>query len=99
MTDSVMLKGDNFVNRYRIEGKLTTTSPFHLGSGFVVERKGLDNEKTEKAIHAYKKSLAINSGQRRVRRKLVRIFEKIDKKKASIEFTKLKYISSFYDML
>jgi len=50
MTDSVMLKGDNFVNRYRIEGKLTTTSPFHLGSGFVVERKGLDNEKTEKAI-------------------------------------------------
>ena len=50
MTDSVMLKGDDFVNRYRLEGKLTTTSPFHLGSGFVVERKGLDNEKTEKPI-------------------------------------------------
>ncbi len=50
MTDSVMLKGDDFVNRYRLEGKLTATSPFHLGSGFVVERKGLDNEKTKKPI-------------------------------------------------
>ncbi|MDL1980542.1 MAG: RAMP superfamily CRISPR-associated protein [Deltaproteobacteria bacterium] len=50
MTDSVMLKGDHFVNRYRLEGKLTATSPFHLGSGFVVERKGLDNEKTKKPI-------------------------------------------------
>ena len=50
MTDSVMLKGDDFVNRYRLKGKLTATSPFHLGSGFVVERKGLNNEKTEKAI-------------------------------------------------
>ncbi|MBW2738017.1 MAG: hypothetical protein JRE64_04020 [Deltaproteobacteria bacterium] len=50
MTDSVMLKGDDFVNRYRLEGKLTATSPFHLGSGFMVERKGLDNEKTKKPI-------------------------------------------------
>ena len=50
MTDSVMLKGDDFVNRYRLEGKLTATSPFHLGSGFAVERKGLDNEKTKKPI-------------------------------------------------
>lgn len=50
MTDSVMLKGDHFVNRYRLEGKLTATSPFHLGSGFVVERKGLNNPKTEKPI-------------------------------------------------
>ena len=50
MTDSVMLKGDDFVNRYRLEGKLVATSPFHLGSGFVVERKGLDNKKTKKPI-------------------------------------------------
>ena len=50
MTDSVMLKGDDFVNRYRLEGKLTTTSPFHLGSGFAVERKGLNKPNTEKPI-------------------------------------------------
>lgn len=50
MSNSVMLKGDDFVNRYRLEGKLTATSPFHLGSGFVVERKGLNNPKTEKPI-------------------------------------------------
>jgi len=50
MTDSVMLKGDDFVNRYRLEGKLTATSPFHLGSGFSVERKGLNKPNTEKPI-------------------------------------------------
>ncbi|MBW2266763.1 MAG: hypothetical protein JRF28_11510, partial [Deltaproteobacteria bacterium] len=59
----------------------------------------LRRKQIKEAVRAYEKSLAINSGQRDVRRKLVRIFEKIDKKKASIEFTKLKYISSFYDML
>ena len=50
MTDSAMLKGDHFVNRYRLEGKLTTTSPFHLGSGFVVERKGLTKKQTKEPI-------------------------------------------------
>lgn len=46
----------------------------------------------------YKKSLEINSGQRRTRLKLVRIYEKINKKRASEEYEKLKYISSFYDI-
>lgn len=54
--------------------------------------------KVKKAISAYKKSLEINSGQRRTRLKLVRIYEKIDKKRASEEYEKLKYISSFYDI-
>lgn len=29
----IYLKGDKFVNRYRIEGTLKTLSPFHLGNG------------------------------------------------------------------
>ena len=29
-----LLKGDEFLNRYRIEGVLTTTAPLHLGNGF-----------------------------------------------------------------
>ena len=28
-----VLKGDEFLNRYRIEGTLTTTSPLHIGTG------------------------------------------------------------------
>lgn len=52
-----------------------------------------------KAIRAYEKSLAINSGQRGIRRQLVKIFEKVDKKRAQAELVKLRYISKFYDML
>ncbi|MFC1858808.1 glycosyltransferase family 39 protein [Thermodesulfobacteriota bacterium] len=49
------------------------------------------------AVFAYEKSLAINSGQRRVRVKLIRIFERIDPRRAAIEREKLDYINSFYD--
>jgi len=54
--------------------------------------------KTEKAITAYEKSLEINSGQRRPRSKLVKIYWNIDKQKAWEEYDKLEYISSFYDL-
>jgi len=37
-----ILKGDPFLNRYRIEGTLTTISPLHVGNGAEVERKGLN---------------------------------------------------------
>jgi len=53
----------------------------------------------EKAIPAYERSLEINSGNRRSRIKLVRIYGKIDKQRASQEYEKLKYILSFYDIL
>ncbi|MCK4782964.1 MAG: tetratricopeptide repeat protein, partial [Desulfobacteraceae bacterium] len=48
------------------------------------------------AITAYEKSLEINSGRRGVRRKLVRIYWRIDKKRALQEYEKFEYISSFY---
>jgi 4-amino-4-deoxy-L-arabinose transferase-like glycosyltransferase len=54
--------------------------------------------KIKEAISAYEKSLEINAGQRTIRQKLVRIYKKIDKKKALEEYEKLKYISSFYDI-
>ncbi|MBN2568157.1 MAG: tetratricopeptide repeat protein [Deltaproteobacteria bacterium] len=50
------------------------------------------------AISAYKKSLEINSGQRRILLKLIRIYEKTDNKKALKENETLKYIASFYDI-
>jgi hypothetical protein len=58
----------------------------------------LQQKQIKRAIQAYKKSLAINSGQRHIREKLVKIFDKIDKKRALVEYEKLKYISSFYDL-
>jgi hypothetical protein len=58
----------------------------------------LQQKQIKRAIQAYEKSLAINSGQRHVRKKLVKIFDKIDKKRAMIEYEKLKYISSFYNL-
>jgi tetratricopeptide (TPR) repeat protein len=51
------------------------------------------------AVESYEKSLSINSGQRDVRAKLVKIFEKIDQRRAAMEYEKLAYISSYYDML
>ncbi len=54
--------------------------------------------KPEKAISAYEKSLDINSGQRRTRSKLVKLYWKTDKQKALEEHDKLEYISSFYDL-
>ena len=51
------------------------------------------------AISAYKKSLEINSGQRRVLAKLIRLYRSINPSKAVQEEERLKYISSFYDLM
>ena len=58
----------------------------------------MEKKQTKRAVQAYEKSLAINSGQRNVRAKLVKIFEKIDKRRALVEYEKLRYISSFYNV-
>jgi len=52
----------------------------------------------EKAVSAYQRSLEINSGQRRPRIKLIRIYDKIDRERALRERERFKYISSFYDV-
>jgi 4-amino-4-deoxy-L-arabinose transferase-like glycosyltransferase len=50
----------------------------------------------ERAIAAYQRSLEINSGQRRPRLKLIRIYDNIDRERAFQEKEKFQYISSFY---
>jgi len=50
----------------------------------------------EKAVSVYQRSLEINSGQRRPRIKLIRIYERIGRERALQEKKRLKYISSFY---
>lgn len=52
---------------------------------------------TDKAISAYEKSLETNSGQRRIRQKLAKIFWGIDRTRAMEEFEKLEYLNSFYN--
>ena len=51
----------------------------------------------DRAIAAYERSLDINSGQRGPRRKLVKLYWRVDREKALREFETLEYISSFYD--
>jgi len=46
------LKGDRFRNRYRLEGKITTRCPFHLGSGSITHRPGLLNDEEPVDISA-----------------------------------------------
>ena len=52
----------------------------------------------QKAVASLEKSLAINSGQRRVRAKLVRLCMHFDRARARIEMEKLRYIESFYNV-
>jgi hypothetical protein len=63
------------------------------GDVYVIEKQ------VEKAISAYQKSLDINSGIRETRKRLIQLYLKTDKKKASEEYKKLQYISSFYDLM
>ncbi|MBW1893997.1 MAG: tetratricopeptide repeat protein [Deltaproteobacteria bacterium] len=58
----------------------------------------MQQKQIEKAVEAYEKSLEINSGHRRTRKKLIKTLLKTDKKRATEEYKKLKYISSFYDL-
>ncbi len=55
--------------------------------------------KYKKAVLGYSHSLKINSGQRAVRGKLIRIYRKIDPQKAAQETQKLNYIQSYYDLM
>ncbi len=61
--------------------------------GDIMKKRG----NPEGAIMAYRKSLDINSGRRGPRKKLISLYEKIDRQKASQERKRLKYINSFYD--
>jgi 4-amino-4-deoxy-L-arabinose transferase-like glycosyltransferase len=55
--------------------------------------------RTEAAVEAYEQSLRINFGQRRVRLKLANVLSEIDQKRAAEEYEKLRFVSSFYDLL
>lgn len=77
-------------------GKIPETSfvasyKYELSGDLMLTKKNLGQ-----AISSYQKSLEINSARRRPRIKLVKIFEKLDKKRALQERKALNYIASFY---
>ena len=57
----------------------------------------LDLNQVDNAKIAYEKSLEINAGVPRTRRKLVEIYYDIDKDRALREYKALQYITSFYE--
>lgn len=59
----------------------------------------LSQNKLTEAAQSYEKSLKINSGQRLTLAKLIRIYERIDPPRAALYKDRLKYISSFYDLM
>ena len=61
-----------------------------LGDGWVKQKQ------IDQAIAAYEKSLKINSGQIKVRMKLIRLYEGRNPQKAKMEKAYLLYIESFY---
>lgn len=59
----------------------------------------LSQNNLSEAVKSYEKSLKINSGQRITLLKLIRLYEKIDPPQAAHYKDRLKYISSFYDLM
>ncbi|MEW6666387.1 MAG: glycosyltransferase family 39 protein [Thermodesulfobacteriota bacterium] len=49
------------------------------------------------AVNAYERSLRIHSGQRNPRRKLIKLYWRLDRQRALEEHEKLEYVSSFYE--
>lgn len=83
-------------------GYLNKISDESFGAAQKYELMGdtmMSERNVEGAVRAYEKSLSINGGQRKVRQKLVAIYKGIDKRRAQVEYEKLRYISSFYDLL
>jgi predicted negative regulator of RcsB-dependent stress response len=56
----------------------------------------LTEGQTTEAVTAYERSLAINSGERGPRSKLINIFERINRGRARQEQEALRYVSAFY---
>jgi 4-amino-4-deoxy-L-arabinose transferase-like glycosyltransferase len=73
------------------EDSLAAAAKYEL-LGDLKAREGKDAE----AAALYRKSLEVNSGERRTRAKLIRLYERLDPAKAREERHMLDFISSFY---
>jgi len=73
------------------DDSLSVSSKYEL-LGDLSARDGRDRE----AAALYRKSLDVNSAERRVRAKLIRLYERLDPAKAEEEKKALEFISSFY---
>ena len=76
------------------DDSFAAAAKYELTGDLMIHRK-----EAGKAVAAYERSLAINSGQRLPRMKLVRIYGALDPPRAIKEEKTLSYIKSFYDLM
>ncbi|MCG6533903.1 MAG: tetratricopeptide repeat protein [Syntrophales bacterium LBB04] len=76
------------------DDSFAAAAKYELTGDLMIHRKEVG-----KAIDAYERSLAINSGQRLPRMKIVRIYGVLDPPRAIKEEKTLSYIKSFYDLM
>jgi tetratricopeptide (TPR) repeat protein len=76
------------------DDSFATAQKYDLLGDVLVRQKNLSS-----AAAAYEKSLSINSGQQRTLGKLIQLYKITDPKKTSLYETRLKYVSSFYDLM
>ncbi len=82
-----------YLNKIR-EGSFAGAMKHHM-QGLIYENLG----NLEKAAAEYRKALKINSGLKRVHKKLIRIYQRIDNQQAKKQMEQLNYIETFYDLM
>lgn len=85
--------GNMYLNKIP-DDSFAAASKYELSGDVIVYKNQIPD-----AISAYKRSLEINPGQRRVVAKLIRLYRGTDPPQAIQEEERLKYISSFYDLM
>jgi 4-amino-4-deoxy-L-arabinose transferase-like glycosyltransferase len=86
-------EGDTYLYKIK-DDSFAAAQKYQILGDLLIYKKDTDG-----AIVAYEKSLAINSGQRLPRKKLIELCKIKNPQKAQNEMQTLKYIESFYDLM
>ncbi len=76
------------------DNSFAAAQKYHILGDLLIQLKD-----RKRAIRAYRKSLEINSGQRVIRAKLIKILHNSNPEQAQKELADLEYINSFYDLM
>ncbi len=79
----------------RINDESFAVAMKHEMQGLIYEALG----QFDKTIAEYRKALEINTGLRRVHKKLIRVYQRVDRQQAKNQIELLNYIETFYDLM